>query len=167
MSQKKDRIRFNHHSLFSKRWIQAFYYKLHTMSFKHYSYLYLNRSKHGNSFYKFYQTDRRGSSIFIPLDYEWILLNFLKSNHIFILCHMLLLVILLSWDCHLLTDNPVTRNVPVYHRTFFWMNAISMYLRHFQFWYRKKWGCNSYLQNSASLFTDMHTNAYSACICTS
>lgn len=80
------------------------------MSFKHYFYLYLNQSKHANSFYKFYQTDRRGSSLFIPLDYEWILLNLLKSNHIFILCHVLL-VILLSWDCLLLTNNSVTRNI--------------------------------------------------------
>lgn len=78
------------------------------MSFKHCFYLHLNQSKHANSFYKFYETDRRGSSLFIPLDYEWILLNRLKSNHIFILCHMLLFVILLSWYCLLLTNNFVT-----------------------------------------------------------
>lgn len=68
--------------------LQAFYYQHHGTSFKHYFYLYLNRSKYANSFYKFYETDRRGSSLFIPLDYEWILLNILKPNHIFILCHV-------------------------------------------------------------------------------
>lgn len=95
------------------------------MSFKCYIYLHLNQSKHANSFYKFYETDRRGSSLFIPLDYEWILLNRLESNHIFILCHMLLLVILLSCDCLLLTNNFVTQNIPVYHRTFLGVNAVS------------------------------------------
>lgn len=84
----------NHCSLFSKRWIEAFYYKLPRTSFKHYSYLYLHKSKHANSFYKCSQTDRRGSSLFIPPGYERIVLNLLKPNHIFILCHMLLLVIL-------------------------------------------------------------------------
>lgn len=88
MSQKKNRVRFKHCLLFLKRWMQAFYYKLQSMTFKHYFYLYLNQSKHTNRFYKFYQTDRRGSSLFIPLDYEWILLNLLKSNHIFILYHV-------------------------------------------------------------------------------